>query len=791
MKLLPRSLPYLLSWGVLAGLMIVGMTRIPTWLYGPIDGDWAEWNAEAILRFGKPFDLSPYSMLAGMGSMYAPNLPWLNPGALVLALPLSETTTSLLSYIVYAAELAVTSLVLARALGFSWLTATAAAQLHLYLLFPPFSAALYLYTWYSLVPYFAHLLAVLNLALVVLLACGRSANRWRNAALALAFVALFVIGLTSAPITFLFAAPAYIVIGGSVMIARRPVLAEWGWKLAALALCLAFFFGAGLTSYYLGMVATSGRTPAGSPAWEQLRSASAWLKLLREHELCSDPRLLLCLPERGAWLQIATLAGAAVAALTRRGDIRAVALAMIGYTGFVHLYAYAYQAGWLGPVSVLSSHFWILSSWPVMFLLAVYPFTEAPWIAVPGDKRSNAAALASVTVNAALAVLMVVIVVHLFGKPYDTFQIGAYRAYRIVTMAAVIALLALAAAAIPPRSALNALFGTASPNARLRQVAMLAFLPALAIVHLSFGARLAEPQVRDAALRDYLKAQAAIAPGAPFRGYATTIWEDKDDKIKAGPMQTLGASALYFNGRPYFESRYGETFTETDLWRLGVPTIEEYAEWTSAQAHAFFLRLLAPPGAHVHSNYLRGYVIDTEVLRAMGVRFVITDADRLDQPAPVRAALSAPGAPDVRLFELSDVNLGTYSPTRFETATTADAIADRIRANKSRLSEVAVVGEDVPAATAQARNATITVERDGIRVEAQSDGPAHLLLPVQFSHCLTVANGAAARLTRADLFLTLLSFSGKLDALLEFRFGLFADNACRLRDGADNKALGL
>jgi hypothetical protein len=128
MKPYLRSLPYLVSWGVLAGLMIVGMTRIPTWLYGPIDGDWAKWNAEAILRFGKPFDLSPYSMLAGMGSMYAPNLPWLNPGALVLALPFSETTTSLLSYIVYAAELAITSLMLARALGFSWLTANAAAS---------------------------------------------------------------------------------------------------------------------------------------------------------------------------------------------------------------------------------------------------------------------------------------------------------------------------------------------------------------------------------------------------------------------------------------------------------------------------------------------------------------------------------------------------------------------------------------------------------------------------------------------------------------------------------------
>jgi len=48
-----------------------------------------------------------------------------------------------------------------------------------------------------------------------------------------------------------------------------------------------------------------------------------------------------------------------------------------------------------------------------------------------------------------------------------------------------------------------------------------------------------------------------------------------------------------------------------------------------------------------------------------------------------------------------------------------------------------------------------------------------------------------ARLTRANLLQTLVSFDGALDARLEFHFGLFADNTCRLRDGLDNKALGL
>src|SRR5437016_10719500 len=142
-----RILPYALSWTVLAVLMIVGMNRLPFGLYGPVDGDWAKWNVEAILHFSKMFDLSPYNMLAGMGSTYLPNLPWLNPGALALALPLGDNEKNIASYAVYGAELAVSIVLLARVIGFSWLTATAAAQLHLYLLFPPFSEVFRILNW--------------------------------------------------------------------------------------------------------------------------------------------------------------------------------------------------------------------------------------------------------------------------------------------------------------------------------------------------------------------------------------------------------------------------------------------------------------------------------------------------------------------------------------------------------------------------------------------------------------------------------------------------------------------
>ena len=130
----------------------------------------------------------------------------------------------------------------------------------------------------------------------------------------------------------------------------------------------------------------------------------------------------------------------------------------------------------------------------------------------------------------------------------------------------------------------------------------------------------------------------------------------------------------------YYLKRFDETLY---LWRSNVPTLEEYGEWTSAQAHAFVVRLLAPPaGMRLHSNYLRAYAADPDILRMLGVRYIVTNVETLDDRAALRAAVTAPDTPGVYLFELSDANLATYSPTRFVKAATADEIANRIRDNR-------------------------------------------------------------------------------------------------------------
>jgi hypothetical protein len=306
----------------------------------------------------------------------------------------------------------------------------------------------------------------------------------------ISLLALFVSGLLSAPFTFVFATPAYVAISAAVILARWPPRAEWAWKSAALLSCLIFFFGSGLLSYYLGTIATSGRTPTSAIVWDKILSLGAWLLLFENHPLCQDPRLLLCIQDRGAWLEIAALVGAAVAIVTRRGDIRIAAGALIAYIGLAHIYACAYQAGWLGPVGVFSSHFLVLSCWSFICMFAVVPFFE-PFRRM---QVSNIKQLASFVASIAVAALLVVIVIKMLRHPYDIHRYGAVQ---LITAIAAFGGLLLAVEIIRAYRGKTPVV----PNSPIREtgprhVMVLSIFPILALVHLSIGVRQQVPTAR-------------------------------------------------------------------------------------------------------------------------------------------------------------------------------------------------------------------------------------------------------------------------------------------------------
>lgn len=93
-------------------------------------------------------------------------------------------------------------------------------------------------------------------------------------------------------------------------------------------------------------------------------------------------------------------------------------------------------------------------------------------------------------------------------------------------------------------------------------------------------------------------------------------------------VQAQGAQARHIQGRQYFRDRYGNNFSETDLWRFDIPTFEEYSQWVTRQSQAFALALLADERSRASRpmpTFLRIYKSDIDLMRALGIRFLVTD----------------------------------------------------------------------------------------------------------------------------------------------------------------------
>ena len=155
--------------------MLAGLWLVPdnfAGMYGNHDGHWASWNARGILEWGGFLDFSPFSPLTGTGSLFLPNLPWLNPGALALAIPAPLPLRHLASMLVYLAELSASLYLLYRHLEFSREQSFLATILYICIFFIPFSGFTLALPWYTLAPVNAHLIAAMNVATIALIRVG-------------------------------------------------------------------------------------------------------------------------------------------------------------------------------------------------------------------------------------------------------------------------------------------------------------------------------------------------------------------------------------------------------------------------------------------------------------------------------------------------------------------------------------------------------------------------------------------------------------------------------------------
>jgi hypothetical protein len=272
---------------------------------------------------------------------------------------------------------------------------------------------------------------------------------------------------------------------------------------------------------------------------------------------------------------------------------------------------------------------------------------------------------------------------------------------------------------------------------------------------------------------ELLARELALAPGAPFRGRALTIFAPEGEDFYAIALR--------------YRQALGSDFYE-ELLPFGIPTANESQHWTSPVTFAFLRRFFGHEGSEFDKNFFWLDRYNAKIARLIGVRMVVSDAD-VNEGAVVYE--QRVGGRRLRIYRLDNTNLGQYSPTHLSRANSAAAAIAAMEADSFDPRQDAVVEDDMPGDLVAAGAVSVIVEAGPrLRVRARSPGRSLIVLPFEFSHCLHLHGPTSARILPVNLQQVALLFEKEADVSIDFQYGVF-DSACRGADIARAKALDL
>ena len=280
--------------------------------------------------------------------------------------------------------------------------------------------------------------------------------------------------------------------------------------------------------------------------------------------------------------------------------------------------------------------------------------------------------------------------------------------------------------------------------------------------------------IRATAITETLRQNIALRAGAPFRGMVATI-----DAAEAGKPGD------WFEFHKHDLGLWRETGNDhrtSGLWHFDIPTLFQYHTFTTPPYYLLLtdFPVESRPDSPVSVRYRHATHIDPAFMALWGVRFVITDNDT--QPGHEVTRMSTEHFGTLRVIELPHPNLGDYSPV--EVAHADDfAAALRVMHQADFDGRRTVVAEErFDPTLVPAHDVELVYTKEGLHLKAESPGHSVLVLPAQYSHCWTVDGTGEPRPFRANAAQLGVSFNGKLDVNLVFRFGPILAGICRVED---------
>jgi len=285
-----------------------------------------------------------------------------------------------------------------------------------------------------------------------------------------------------------------------------------------------------------------------------------------------------------------------------------------------------------------------------------------------------------------------------------------------------------------------------------------------------------------------LAAEVGLRPGSPFRGRVASIaGSDFDPAYVSAPFinqHNYDGMGLFYSGNDH--RMYG-------LWYYGIPTLLECNQFSSPFFHLVNARLLNAPNTKDLRSYETQSIVNDRIMALLGTRYLLSDKVLPDR-APDLTHRLVEGR-DLYVYSVPAANVAGYTVTQVRRAANAqDAIA-WLADPAVDLTTAAVLttpGHLPPLVPAS--GSRLIVERGGYRLEAESPGTSLLVLPVEYSRCLTATLTSTGptppRLLRANLTMAAVLFSGRAEGTLRLRYGPFS-SGCRIEDWREAEALHL
>jgi hypothetical protein len=228
---------------------------------------------------------------------------------------------------------------------------------------------------------------------------------------------------------------------------------------------------------------------------------------------------------------------------------------------------------------------------------------------------------------------------------------------------------------------------------------------------------------------------------------------------------------------------YGSGLHTFNWQAFSIPTLSQYNTFMTPEYFWFYSRLQNTDAQQQSVSMITLTHPNLKLLAAMGTRYLVVNDAHAELDEVSREVYSWK---NLAVRELADPNLMSYSPVSISViASWTDALKAMAHPAFDPQRQVildrepSLAGPFLPAKTSHAR-----FDRGGFHVAVEAQGPAVILLPVQYSPCYSIVRGRG-QLVRANVVMTALLVDGPTEIDAKFKFGPFGHTECRRRDLED------